>query len=77
MCKRAIQQMVAKYLDAAGIIKALVHTLRHTMAPHHIARGTDPRAIQEGLGHASLSTTAVYVNLAKKVQRKALQEHAL
>lgn len=75
--KRAIQQTVAKYLDEAGIIKASVHTLRHTMATHHIARGTDPRAIQEALGHASLSTTAVYVNLAKKVQRKALQEHAL
>ncbi len=32
---------------------------------------------QEFVGHADLATTALYVSLAKKAQRKALQEHAL
>jgi len=77
MSKRAIQQTVATYLKEAGIQGASVHTLRHTMATHHIARGTDLKTVQETLGHASLATTSIYVSLAKKAQRKALQEHAL
>lgn len=61
----------------AGIATASVHTLRHTMATHHIARGTDAKTVQETLGHATLTTTTIYISLAKKAQRKALQEHAL
>ena len=74
---RAIQQRVQKYLEEAGITGASVHTLRHTMATHHVARGTDLKTVQETLGHASLATTTIYVSLAKTAQRKALQEHAL
>ncbi|MFN8560032.1 MAG: tyrosine-type recombinase/integrase [Dehalococcoidia bacterium] len=77
LSKRAIQALVAKYLAEAGIHGASVHSLRHTMATHHIARGTDLKTVQETLGHASLATTALYVSLAKQAQRKALQEHAL
>lgn len=74
---RAIQYTIADYLEQVGIKNASVHTLRHTMATHHIARGTDIKTVQETLGHASLSTTTIYVSLAKKAQKKALQEHAL
>ncbi|MDQ5853639.1 MAG: tyrosine-type recombinase/integrase, partial [Chloroflexota bacterium] len=77
MSTRAIQQRVDKYLSEAGIEGASVHTLRHTMATHHVARGTDLKTVQETLGHASLATTTIYVSLAKNAQRKALQEHAL
>lgn len=77
MTPRAIQYMVRKYLREAGIQGASVHTLRHTMATHHVAAGTDLKTVQETLGHADLSTTAIYVSLAKKAQRKALQENAL
>jgi site-specific recombinase XerD len=77
MSKRAIQHTVAIYLNDVGIRNASVHTLRHTMATHHVARGTDLKTVQETLGHASLETTTIYVSLAKKAQRKALQEHAL
>jgi len=77
MSTRAIQQRVEKYLEEAGIEGASVHTLRHTMATHHVARGTDLKTVQETLGHASLATTTIYVSLAKNAQRKALQEHAL
>jgi site-specific recombinase XerD len=77
MSRRAIQYTVSKYLQSVGIKNASVHTLRHTMATHHIARGTDLKTIQETLGHADLATTAIYVSLAKNAQRKALQEHAL
>ncbi len=77
MSPRAIEQMVTKYLKEARIAGASVHTLRHTMATHHVARGTDLKTVQETLGHASLATTTIYVSLAKNAQRKALQEHAL
>lgn len=77
MKPRAIQAMVAKYLREAEIKGASVHTLRHTMATHHIARGTDLKTVQETLGHANLATTAMYVQLAKRAQKRALQEHAL
>ncbi len=74
---RAIQHRMTKYVTEAGIIGASVHTLRHTMATHHVARGTDLKTVQETLGHADLKTTSIYVSLAKTAQRKALQEHAL
>lgn len=77
MGPRAIQRMVKKYMEEAEIRGASVHTLRHTMATHHIAQGTDPKTIQETLGHESLETTTIYIALAKKAQRKALQDHAL
>ncbi len=77
MSARAIEYMVTKYLEEAGITNASVHTLRHTMATDHVARGTDLKTVQETLGHASLATTAIYVSLAKQAQKKALQEHAL
>lgn len=77
MSQRAIQYTVKKYMEEAEIKGASVHTLRHTMATHHIAQGTDPKTIQETLGHESLETTTIYIALAKKAQRKALQDHAL
>jgi site-specific recombinase XerD len=73
----SIQNAVTKYLKEAGIAGVSVHSLRHTMATHHVAKGTDLKVVQETLGHASLATTTLYVSLAKKAQRKALQAHAL
>lgn len=74
---RAFQNIVKKYLDEAGIKNASVHTLRHTFATHHVARGTSLRTVQEALGHQSLETTSAYVSLAREVMNKELQEHAL
>ncbi len=77
MTTRSIEYMVSKYLGETGISGASVHTLRHTMATHHVARGTDLKTVQVTLGHASLATTSIYVSLSKRAQKKALQEHAL
>lgn len=77
MGARAFQYTVKKYLKEAGIKGASVHTLRHTFATHHVARGTDLRTVQEALGHADLKTTSIYVQLAREVMKRELQEHAL
>ncbi len=74
---RAIRYMVKKYLGRAGIYHASVHTLRHTMATHYVARGGDLKSVQEMLGHESLQTTQIYVGLAKRVQREMVQKLAL
>ena len=77
MGARAIQRMVAKYLKEAGIKDASVHTLRHSFATHHVAKGTDLKAVQEALGHESLETTAIYVSTAKAALKRYLHNNAL
>ena len=77
MGPRAIQRVVKKYLDEAGIRNASVHSLRHSFATHHVAQGTSLRTIQEALGHADLKTTSIYVSTAKEAMKRELQDHAL
>jgi site-specific recombinase XerD len=47
------------------------------MATHYLAKGGDLKSVQEMLGHKSLETTQIHLGLAKKVQRRMVQELAV
>ncbi len=62
--------LLKKYAEIAGIKKNISpHTLRHSFATHLIDGGADLRAIQEMLGHQSITTTEIYTHLDKEYLR--------
>lgn len=61
---RAIQMMLDRNLKKSGIDKpATIHTLRHCFATHLMEDGVDAFHIKKLMGHANISSTAVYVHM--------------
>lgn len=67
---------IIKDLAAKAGIKKVVspHTFRHSFATHLVEGGADLRAVQEMLGHSSITTTEIYTHLDREFLRKTLEQ---
>jgi integrase/recombinase XerD len=68
---------IVKNLVAVSGIKKNVspHTFRHSFATHLVEGGADLRAVQEMLGHESITTTEIYTHLDREYLRSAILQH--
>jgi len=68
--------IIKELVKKAGIKKNISpHTFRHSFATHLIEGGADLRAVQEMLGHESITTTEIYTHLDREFLRKTLEKY--
>jgi integrase/recombinase XerD len=68
--------LIRNYAALAGVKKTISpHTFRHSFATHLIEGGANLRAIQDMLGHESITTTEIYTHLDQRFLREAIQSY--
>jgi integrase/recombinase XerD len=76
LTRAMIFEIVKKSVALAGISKTVSpHTLRHSFATHLVENGADLRAVQEMLGHASITTTEIYTHLDREFLRSNILKY--
>lgn len=72
----AVFQFIKEAVEKAGIRKNVSpHSLRHSFATELVQNGADLRAVQEMLGHESLSTTEIYTHLTRQYLRDTISTY--
>jgi integrase/recombinase XerD len=68
--------MIKQLAELAGIKKSISpHTLRHSFATHLVEGGADLRAVQEMLGHESITTTEIYTHLDREYLKEVITSY--
>jgi integrase/recombinase XerD len=72
----SVFNMIKKQASVVGIRKQISpHTFRHSFATHLVEGGADLRAVQEMLGHVSITTTEIYTHLDNHFLRKTIEQY--
>lgn len=75
LTRQMIFYIVKNQLKIVGIKKNISpHSFRHSYATHLVQNGADLRAVQELLGHVSITTTEIYTHLNREDLRKAIMD---
>jgi integrase/recombinase XerD len=75
LSRQMIFIFLKEVVKKAGIKKTVSpHTFRHSFATHLVEGGADLRAVQEMLGHESITTTEIYTHLDREYLRQTLQK---
>lgn len=76
LTRMSVFNIVKKYTILAGIRKSVSpHTFRHSFASHLVEAGADLRAVQEMLGHESITTTEIYTHLDRNYLREEIMRY--
>jgi len=74
--RNMIFMIIKELAKTSGINKKIgPHTFRHSFATHLIEGGADLRAVQEMLGHESITTTEIYLHLNREHLRDAIMRY--
>jgi integrase/recombinase XerD len=74
LTRQSCWKLLKSYAAKVGVEKVYPHRLRHSFATHLLTGGADLRAVQEMLGHSSVSTTQIYTSLSKQDLREIYRE---